>query len=224
MHVFHFFSGLLGQYFQTLNPEPIHSIRGLTVSQWRDTVRRELVLEDESGIWELASCEGVEGERSGPWHQSGQRHCGDLWHKQETRKQGHNNVADRCQKYYDAGASFAKWRAVLKTGITEPLELAVQLNAQGLARYAIICQENGYQRNIKAPHSYSFLLSIAVHWLPMYSDVETSSDSFMTFSSYPLSYIISTTPTSTQVCFRASNTKALHIRFRKSATSLNTLL
>jgi hypothetical protein len=78
------FLGLVGvsQYFETLNPEPIHSIRGLTVSQWRDTVRRELVLGDESGIWELASCEGIEGERSGPWHQSGQRHCGDLWHKQ----------------------------------------------------------------------------------------------------------------------------------------------
>jgi fructose-bisphosphate aldolase class 1 len=39
---------------------------------------------------------------------------------------------------------FAKWRAVLKIGITEPSELATQLNAQGLARYAIICQENGY--------------------------------------------------------------------------------
>ncbi|KAH9569479.1 hypothetical protein CY35_03G136100 [Sphagnum magellanicum] len=122
----------------------LESILAAPRSFWRDTVRRELVLEDESGIWELASCEGVEGERSGPWHQSGQRHCGDLWHKQETRKQGHDNVADRCQKYYDAGASFAKWRAVLKTGITEPLELAIQLNAQGLARYAIICQENGY--------------------------------------------------------------------------------
>lgn len=101
----------------------------------------------------------------------------------EARKQGHDNVADRCQKYYDAGARFAKWRAVLKTGITEPLELAVQLNAQGLARYVIICQENGYRLNIKAPHSCSFLLSIAVHWLPMYSDVETSSNSFVIFSS-----------------------------------------
>jgi fructose-bisphosphate aldolase class I len=49
-----------------------------------------------------------------------------------------------CQEYYDAGARFAKWRAVLKIGITEPSELATQLNAQGLARYAIICQENGY--------------------------------------------------------------------------------
>ncbi len=43
----------------------------------------------------------------------------------ETRKQGHDNVANRCQKYYDVGARFAKWRAVLKTGITEPSEFAV---------------------------------------------------------------------------------------------------
>lgn len=41
------------------------------------------------------------------------------------------------------GARFAKWRAVLKIGPTEPSELSIQQNAQGLARYAIICQENG---------------------------------------------------------------------------------
>jgi fructose-bisphosphate aldolase class I len=62
----------------------------------------------------------------------------------ETTTQGHDNLGQRCQKYYDARARFAKWRAVLKIGITEPSELATQLNAQGLARYAIICQENGY--------------------------------------------------------------------------------
>ncbi|CAK9264480.1 unnamed protein product [Sphagnum jensenii] len=61
----------------------------------------------------------------------------------ETTTRGHDNLGQRCQEYYDAGARFAKWRAVLKIGITEPSELATQLNAQGLARYAIICQENG---------------------------------------------------------------------------------
>ncbi len=62
----------------------------------------------------------------------------------ETTTQGHDNLGQRCQKYYDAGARFANWRAVLKIGITEPSELATQLNAQDLARYAIICQEKGY--------------------------------------------------------------------------------
>ncbi|KAL0410060.1 UNVERIFIED_CONTAM: Fructose-bisphosphate aldolase 1, cytoplasmic [Sesamum latifolium] len=49
----------------------------------------------------------------------------------------------RCQQYYAAGARFAKWRAVLKIGPNEPSQLAINENANGLARYAIICQENG---------------------------------------------------------------------------------
>lgn len=61
----------------------------------------------------------------------------------ETTTQGLDGLAARCQQYYKAGARFAKWRAVLKIGGGEPSELAVQQNAQGLARYAIICQENG---------------------------------------------------------------------------------
>lgn len=61
----------------------------------------------------------------------------------ETTTQGFDSLAARCQQYYKAGARFAKWRAVLKIGPTEPSELAIQQNAQGLARYAIICQESG---------------------------------------------------------------------------------
>ncbi|KAL5972400.1 hypothetical protein ACLOJK_041654 [Asimina triloba] len=61
----------------------------------------------------------------------------------ETTTQGFDSLGTRCAQYYKAGARFAKWRAVLKIGAVEPTELAVQQNAQGLARYAIICQENG---------------------------------------------------------------------------------
>lgn len=61
----------------------------------------------------------------------------------ETTTQGFDSLGARCAKYYEAGARFAKWRAVLKIGTTEPSELSIQQNAQGLARYAIICQENG---------------------------------------------------------------------------------
>ncbi|XP_068642894.1 fructose-bisphosphate aldolase 1, cytoplasmic-like [Aristolochia californica] len=61
----------------------------------------------------------------------------------ETTTQGHDDLAQRCQKYYAAGARFAKWRAVLKIGPNEPSQLAINENANGLARYAIICQENG---------------------------------------------------------------------------------
>lgn len=61
----------------------------------------------------------------------------------ETTTQGLDGLGARCAEYYKAGARFAKWRAVLKIGAHEPSELSMQLNAQGLARYAIICQENG---------------------------------------------------------------------------------
>lgn len=61
----------------------------------------------------------------------------------ETTTQGLDDLAQRCQKYYEAGARFAKWRAVLKIGPTEPSPLAIHENAYGLARYAAICQENG---------------------------------------------------------------------------------
>jgi fructose-bisphosphate aldolase, class I len=61
----------------------------------------------------------------------------------ETTTQGLDSLGVRCQQYYKAGARFAKWRAVLKIGPSEPSELSIVQNAQGLARYALICQENG---------------------------------------------------------------------------------
>jgi fructose-bisphosphate aldolase class I len=60
-----------------------------------------------------------------------------------TTTQGLDDLGKRCAKYYEAGARFAKWRAVLKISATEPCQLAIDENAKGLARYAIICQENG---------------------------------------------------------------------------------
>ncbi|KAM0911165.1 hypothetical protein ACQ4PT_013669 [Festuca glaucescens] len=62
----------------------------------------------------------------------------------ETTTQGLDSLGSRCAKYYEAGARFAKWRAVLKIGPGGlPSELSVKQNAEGLARYALICQENG---------------------------------------------------------------------------------
>jgi len=62
---------------------------------------------------------------------------------EETNTWGLDGLAERCQKYYAQGARFAKWRAALKIGVREPSELAIHENAHGLARYAIVCQENG---------------------------------------------------------------------------------
>ncbi|CAN1357086.1 Fructose-bisphosphate aldolase 1, cytoplasmic, partial [Linum perenne] len=60
----------------------------------------------------------------------------------ETTTTGLDGLGQRCAKYYEAGARFAKWRAVLKIGPNEPSQLAINENANGLARYAIICQPN----------------------------------------------------------------------------------
>ena len=61
----------------------------------------------------------------------------------ETFTQGLDGLAQRYQKYYEAGPRFAKWRAVPKIGVNEPTELAIQENANGLDMYAAICQQCG---------------------------------------------------------------------------------
>lgn len=61
----------------------------------------------------------------------------------ETETQGIDDLGKRCAKYYEQGARFAKWRAVLKISAGCPSDLAIHQNAYGLARYAVICQENG---------------------------------------------------------------------------------
>jgi len=61
----------------------------------------------------------------------------------ETTTQGLDKLAERCQKYYQAGARFAKWRSVLRIGKSEPSELSIHENATVLARYAAICQQSG---------------------------------------------------------------------------------
>jgi len=61
----------------------------------------------------------------------------------ETMTQGFDDLAIRCAKYYEQGARFAKWRAVLKIGSGCPSIISVKENANGLARYAAICQDNG---------------------------------------------------------------------------------
>jgi sulfite reductase alpha subunit-like flavoprotein len=57
----------------------------------------------------------------------------------KTTMQGFDDLHKRCATYYNARARFAKWRAVLKIDELEPTQLALDQNAQGLARYVIIC-------------------------------------------------------------------------------------
>lgn len=63
----------------------------------------------------------------------------------EGTTQGLDGLADRCKKYKQDGATFAKWRCVIKINkpLGVPTDVAIQENAQVLARYANICQANG---------------------------------------------------------------------------------
>lgn len=57
--------------------------------------------------------------------------------------QGLDGLAERIASYKEKGACFAKWRAVYAISQNTPSMLAIKTNAEGLARYAAICQANG---------------------------------------------------------------------------------
>nr|CEL69323.1 TPA: fructose-1,6-bisphosphate aldolase [Neospora caninum Liverpool] len=62
----------------------------------------------------------------------------------EKATMGLDGLSERCKKYYEAGARFAKWRAVLSIDPAKgkPSNLSIIEVAHGLARYAAICQAN----------------------------------------------------------------------------------
>src|SRR3954466_1881834 len=53
---------------------------------------------------------------------------------------GLDKLADRLPKYYEQGARFAKWRAVIDIGPGIPTAAAIRTNTHALARYAALCQ------------------------------------------------------------------------------------
>jgi fructose-bisphosphate aldolase class I len=55
---------------------------------------------------------------------------------------GLDKLADRLPKYYEQGARFAKWRAVIDIGKGIPTYTCIRTNAHALARYAALCQVN----------------------------------------------------------------------------------
>ncbi|HMC16800.1 MAG TPA: class I fructose-bisphosphate aldolase [Albitalea sp.] len=57
--------------------------------------------------------------------------------------QGLDGLGKRLADYKQQGARFAKWRAVYNVSDTLPSRLAIESNAQALARYAAICQDEG---------------------------------------------------------------------------------
>lgn len=57
--------------------------------------------------------------------------------------EGLDGLAERLKEYYEMGARFAKWRAVITIDQHVPTAKGIQINAQVLARYAALCQEAG---------------------------------------------------------------------------------
>lgn len=62
---------------------------------------------------------------------------------EEGTTQGLDNLAERCAEYKKGGCGFAKWRCALRISDQTPSQQALIENANVLARYASICQQNG---------------------------------------------------------------------------------
>jgi fructose-bisphosphate aldolase class I len=57
--------------------------------------------------------------------------------------EGLDGLRERIAEYYEMGARFAKWRAVITIGKGLPTRQCYEANAHALARYAVLCQEGG---------------------------------------------------------------------------------
>ena len=62
-------------------------------------------------------------------------------HPGEKVTEGLDNLPARMKEYFDMGARFAKWRAVITIGEGIPTTACLEANAHALARYSAACQE-----------------------------------------------------------------------------------
>lgn len=62
---------------------------------------------------------------------------------EEKVTEGLDGLRDRLEEYYELGARFAKWRAVITPGDGLPTDYCLSVNAHALARYGALCQERG---------------------------------------------------------------------------------
>ena len=64
-------------------------------------------------------------------------------HPGEKITEGLDGLRERLNEYFQMGARFAKWRAVITIGDGIPSRACIEANAHILARYASLCQEAG---------------------------------------------------------------------------------
>lgn len=85
----------------------------------------------------------------------------------ETVTEGLDGLRDRIAEYYQMGARFAKWRAVITIGEGIPSSRSIKTNAHALARYAALCQEGGLtpivEPEVLMDGDHSLERSYAVH-------------------------------------------------------------
>lgn len=55
--------------------------------------------------------------------------------------EGLDGLRERLKEYFELGARFAKWRAVINIGKDIPTQGCIEANAHALARYSALCQE-----------------------------------------------------------------------------------
>lgn len=55
--------------------------------------------------------------------------------------EGLDGLRGRLKEYFELGARFAKWRAVINIGAGIPTAACIEANAHALARYSALCQE-----------------------------------------------------------------------------------
>jgi fructose-bisphosphate aldolase class I len=64
-------------------------------------------------------------------------------HAGETMTEGLDGLRERLKDYRGMGAEFAKWRGVITIGPDRPSRACLEANAQALALYAALCQDEG---------------------------------------------------------------------------------
>jgi fructose-bisphosphate aldolase class I len=65
------------------------------------------------------------------------------FHPNEKVTEGLDGLRDRLTEYFQMGARFAKWRAVITMSHDIPSRSCIEANAHALARYSALCQESG---------------------------------------------------------------------------------
>ena len=63
---------------------------------------------------------------------------------EEQITEGLDGLRERLAEYYKLGARFTKWRAVITIGDSTPTMTCIEANAEALARYAALSQEQGF--------------------------------------------------------------------------------